>query len=211
MRKSKTRMWIKIFGLSVIGIGLIIGTAYVSKALLLSLEVDNNSYVLRDIAEDLLPVSKTEEKTLFQKPFDDSEVKIHINYYETSDSREDQEKSLILYENTYMPNTGILYGSEKSYDVLAAFDGDVIDVLDDEIFGKIVIVKHNNDLVTKYSSLSSSNVKVGDAIRTGDIIGQSGSNKIASISQNMLLFEVIKNGNNDNPENYYGKTIDEMR
>ena len=120
------------------------------------------------------------------------------------------EKSLILYNNTYMPNTGILYKANESFDVIAVLDGTVIDITADEIMGNIVTVKHSNNLTTIYQSLNEVKVLVGDLLKQGDVIGNSGINKIDSTSENMLLFEVISNGEYIDPENFYQMNPNEL-
>ena len=102
-----------------------------------------------------------------------------------------------------MPNTGVLYASDSPFDVLNVLDGTVEDITADDIMGNIVTIKHSNNLTTIYQSLNEVNVIVGDVLKQGDIIGTSGSNKIKTDSENMLLFEVIYNGTNINPEKFY--------
>lgn len=209
VKKRRLKSWVvtSIFILLIAGlVGLTVG---VSKSIMKSLNVDNNSYVLRDIANYYLPVN-TEIENLIKRPFSDDSVSIHINYYDNSNDDETKMKSLIKYERTYLPNTGVLYGSEKSFDVLSVFEGEVIKVTDDEMFGKTVEIKHKNNLTSKYSSLSSVNVAVGDSVQTGEVIGKSGNNKIVGVSQNMLLCELIYNGEYVNPEKYFNTKIEEM-
>lgn len=209
VKKRRLKSWVvtSIFILLIAGlVGLTVG---VSKSIMKSLNVDNNSYVLRDIANYYLPVN-TEIENLIKRPFSDDSVSIHINYYDNSNDDETKMKSLIKYERTYLPNTGVLYGSEKSFDVLSVFEGEVIKVTDDEMFGKTVEIKHKNNLTSKYSSLSSVNVAVGDNVQTGEVIGKSGNNKIVGVSQNMLLCELIYNGEYVNPEKYFNTKIEEM-
>ena len=53
-----------------------------------------------------------------------------------------------------------------------------------------------------YYSLGEVNVKVGEVLSQGDIIGTSGENNITTQSSN-LLFEVYYNGTLLNPEEFY--------
>ena len=41
-----------------------------------------------------------------------------------------------------MPNTGILYSSNESFDVISVLDGKVEDVKTDNLIGNIVTIKH---------------------------------------------------------------------
>lgn len=210
-RSRRLKEWVNVSILVLFIVGVIGITSYISKSVFMALKVDNNSYVLRDIVDvgTNIPVN-SEVKKVIEMPFNDTTVTVQINFYDTQSRSEDQEKSLILYDNTYMPNTGILYGSTNTFDVLAVYEGTVESVVEDEVFGSIVTVKHNNNLVTKYSSITNVTVKVGDTVNAGEILGTSGINKVTSVTQNMLLFEMIYNGKYVNPANYYEKSLEEM-
>lgn len=210
-RSRRLKEWVNVSILVLFIVGVIGITSYISKSVFMALKVDNNSYVLRDIVDvgTNIPVN-SEVKKVIEMPFNDTTVTVQINFYDTESRNEDQEKSLILYDNTYMPNTGILYGSTNTFDVLAVYEGTVESVVEDEVFGSIVTVKHNNNLVTKYSSITNVTVKVGDTVNAGEILGTSGINKVTSVTQNMLLFEMIYNGKYVNPANYYEKSVEEM-
>ena len=194
----------------VVFVAVIVGVvSLVSKNIFYAMAPDGNSYVLRDIVSyDLPVVSEVEAK--IGKPFNDETVNIQVNFYNLADDSERQEKSLILYDNTYMPSTGILYSSENSFDVLSVASGTVENIEDNEVFGTIITIKHNNNFTTKYSSIKDAQVQVGDTVNAGEIIGTSSVNKVTSVSENMLLFEMIYDGKYVNPEDYYDKVIEEM-
>lgn len=209
-KKRYLKKWIVPTTFVIALISLIGITASISQSIFKRMNIDNNSYVLRDIADGALPVV-SEVKKESVKPYLDEDVQVHIGYYDINSKQEEQEKSLILYEDTYMPNTGILYGCEKKFEVVSIFEGEVISVKKDDVFGNIVEIKHTNNIVSKYSSLSEVTVAEGDTVNAGEVIGNSGNNKVVSVSQNMLLFELLYNGTNVNPEQYYNVRLDEMR
>lgn len=212
IKRSRAKTWILVTLISILGVMLIGGSVVLSNMLFGRIASDNNSYVIDDLMETYLPVNNevTDESKMIQEPFNDETVSIHINFYNYEDERDNQEKSLILYENTYMPNTGILYGTKESFYVLAAYEGEVVDIKTDEVFGTIIEIKHNNSFITKYSSLTNADVEVGDTVNAGEVIGTSGVNKVVSTTQNMLLFEIIYNGEYVNPNNFYNKTLEEI-
>ena len=209
MKSNKVKEIVSVSVLVIAVVGIIGLTSMVSKNIFLSSQSDNQSYVLKDIVSVDLPVVNEVVKKI-ERPFNDESVNIQISFYNIADSKEQQERSLILYDNTYMPSTGVLYSSAKSFDVLAISEGKVEEVLEDETFGTIITIKHNNNLTTKYSSIKDVKVQVGDTVNSGEIIGTSSVNKVSSVSENMLLFEMIYNGEYVNPENYYNKEIKEM-
>ena len=169
----------------------------------------NISYILKDFINTDIPVVNVDNETI-KKPFDNETVTIDIDYYEKDSDEETQQKSIILYENTYMPNTGILYTSEEQFDCLATLDGTVSKISTDELLGNVVEITHSSSLITTYYSIDNLKVTEGQTLKQGDIIGTSGKNNISSTSDNMLLFEVSLNGNNINPENYYQTKIEDL-
>ena len=156
-------------------------------------------------------VPTQEEKKEDQKvmlPFNNEKVKIAKYFYNSEDDSEKQQNSLIYYENTYMPNTGILYESEEIFDVLAVLQGTVKDIKEDEILGKVLTLESNN-VTTIYYTLGEIKVKVGDTVNMGDTIATSGISKIESNKQT-LLFEVYMNVVLTNPETLFEKNISEL-
>ena len=208
-KKLKLKRWvvtsIYIFAISLITVSLM----YVSKTLNANIEGETLSYVFKDFINDDIPViSYTNESII--KPFDSETVEINKNFYDKSSDAETQENSLIYYQNTYMPNTGILYSSNEEFEIKAVLDGNVTNVLEDEILGTHIEITHSNNLVTKYYSVKDVNVIIGSAVKQGDIIAKSGKNNISSDSENMLLFEVENNGINLNPENFYQMNLEDL-
>lgn len=137
------------------------------------------------------------------KPYTNEDVTISKYYYSKEDEETKQQQSLIKYENIYMPNTGILYSSDKEFNVISSLDGKVSNVKEDKILGNIIEIEHSNNIVTIYQSVKNVNVKVGDIVKQGDLIAISGPNKLENEKENCLHFEVYQNGTLINPENFY--------
>ena len=77
--------------------------------------------------------------------------------------------------------------------------------------GTIVEIRHNNELISVYQSLSNVSVKVDDTIIQGQVIGQSGTSNINKDLGNHLHFEIYYQGKILNPENCYNKTPEELQ
>lgn len=169
----------------------------------------NLSYILKDFIDNEVPVAAIKDTEII-KPFDSETVRIDIDFYDKDSDEESQQKSLILYENTYMPNTGILYASDESFDVISTLEGTVSKISQDELLGNVVEITHSSSLITTYYSLDNVKVVEGQTLKQGDIIGTSGKNNISSTSDNMMLFEVSLNGNNIDPETYYQTKIEDL-
>ena len=210
-KKYKLKGWV-VFSVYVISIVTIISSLYLVGKTLQGMIYSNESlsYVYRGLIDDAVPVISTTKNKKIIMPYQDETVKIIKNFYDKDSDNITQENSLILYENTYMPNTGIMYGSDNVFDVLAVLDGTIESVTTDDILGNIITIRHTNNLTTTYESLNNVDVIVGQAVNQGDIIGKSGTNKVDASASSMMLFEVNFNGNNINPSKIYDKEINEL-
>ena len=96
------------------------------------------------------------------------------------------------------------FSAEIGTDVLACFDGTVTSVTTNLLQGTVVEIDHGDGLVSKYGSLDTSvNVKVGDTVKTGDVIGKaSGSATGETTGEGEVHFEVWKDGSAIDPSNY---------
>ncbi len=157
---------------------------------------------------DISVISTTPEKPI--KPFTKEGVTISKSFYKQEDDTENQQKSLIYYQNTYMQNTGILYSSDETFEVLASVDGVVKEVKEDEILGSVVKVEYNTNVTVIYYSLSDVKVTQGMNVKTNDIIGSSGSNKLENEKENCLLFEVYIKGNLVNPIDFFEMNLEDL-
>ena len=155
--------------------------------------------VLQDVST---PVVEEIESKQIVRPYTSSNVKIATYFYDVEDSAEEQQKSLIYFENTYMKNTGVLYQAEETFDCVAVLEGTVLNIKEDDILGNVVEIEHTPNLRTIYYSFGDVNVKVGEVLAQGDLIGTSGENNINDQTSN-LLFEVYYNGTLLNPEEFY--------
>ena len=160
--------------------------------LMSKIEEDHTYHVLEEIEVD---------KPLY--PYVEETVGQHVDYYRSDDDEETQKNSLIYYEKTYMPSTGILYSAEEVFDVYTVLNGEVTDVGEDNILGKYIEVNHGNGVKTLYYSLSETNVTKGTIVDKGDVIGISGSNRIENSLQNNLIFESYIDGKLVDPEDFY--------
>lgn len=210
----KTRLKLKRWATATIYLSLIL-IVFVSMVFI-SNKLDNYygdslnlSYILKDFIDNDTPVANIKNESI-TKPFDKENITTDIDFYDKEADEESQQKSLILYENTYMPNTGILYTSEEQFDVLSTLDGKITKISKDELLGNVVEITHSNTLTTTYYSIDNVKVKENQTIKQGEVIGTSGKNNISSTSDNMMLFEVSLNGNNIDPENYYQMKLEDL-
>ena len=183
-------------------------TVFISRNTLIGTKNDDTVYVTGSILDSYVPVMNLD--TVIMKPYSSTEVTIGKDYYNYDDDATNQAKSIIFYENTYMQNSGVDYVSENVFDVQAILDGEVIEVKKEELLGNIVTIRHDNDIVSVYQSLSEVNVENGEQVSQGQIIGKSGTSNLNKDLKNHLHFELMIQGQVKDPENYFDKKIKEI-
>jgi stage II sporulation protein Q len=169
------------------------------------------TYNSSDIAGKENPaVEVNKQMENFQMPVKDAEqVVIEKKFYDFSGKKADQEAALVVYKNTYVPNTGIDIGMKdgKSFDVVAAMSGNVTKVQEDSLLGNVIEIDHGNGVVTQYESVKDMKVKVGDQIDQGQVIAEAGQSLFNEKAGTHVHFEIRKDGVAVNPQNYFNKPL----
>lgn len=160
--------------------------------------------------EDTTPVVKT-ETNIIVKPYISDSVKVGRYFYDFESDEKKQENSLILYEDTYMQNNGVDYVDNKNFDVVAILDGEIISIEDSEVYGKVVTIKHNDNLKSVYSNIDGVLVTVGYKIHQGEIFAMSAKPKLQSDYESMLHFEVFYKESAIDPENMYTMSVSDFQ
>lgn len=160
--------------------------------------------------EDTTPVVKTDTNTIV-KPYIAESVKVGRYFYDFESDEKKQENSLILYEDTYMQNNGVDYVDSKNFDVVAILDGEVISIEDSEVYGKVVTIKHNDNLKSVYSNVDGVLVSVGYKVHQGEIFAMSAKPKLKSDYESMLHFEVFYKESAIDPENMYTLSVSDFQ
>lgn len=172
---------------------------------------DNYDYSLKETfmeEDEIVPVVNTATEII--RPYLADNVTIGKYFYDFEATEEKQESALILYENTYMQNSGVDYVSETPFDVLSVLDGEVIKVETDSTLGNIVKIQHENDFISVYQGIDNVTLKEGSKIAQGEIIGTSGTSKLNSDYTTSLHFEIYYKGAMMDPENFYTINLQEI-
>lgn len=116
------------------------------------------------------------------------------------------EYSKTLDEWTEHP--GIDIEAQEGSDVKACFDGTVIDLGEDPLYGKYVVIDHGDGYISKYYNLKDlKDIQIGDIVRQGEKIGEVGtSSNIEYMDPPHLHFEILYNGENQNPLKFLPQT-----
>ncbi|TMW72187.1 M23 family metallopeptidase [Alteribacter natronophilus] len=153
--------------------------------------------------DDAVPVAVQNE--VFEMPvLDESEVSVVGNFYSNEDSAEEQVEALIQYNNYYYQNKGVDLASDngESFDVSAAMSGTVVKAEEDALFGQVVHVEHDDDILSIYQSLEGVLVEEGQTVKQGDVMARAGRNLFNSEAGVHLHFEIRKNDVPVNPLEY---------
>jgi murein DD-endopeptidase MepM/ murein hydrolase activator NlpD len=163
----------------------------------------------QDVMEVLLPEDDYVEDDVDDLEFEEEEE------VEDSDFVEKEDISIILpldgkiiteytsdslvYSETlesWIGHGAIDIGGKEGDVVKAAADGIVKEVYEDQLWGIVIVIEHNEDLKTRYSNLATKEmVTVGSQVRKGDHISKVGkTGKIEMLMEAHLHFEVMKNG-----------------
>jgi len=210
MYQKKLKPFVLPLIYGVIMISLITSLFFLRRALDQSVfdeEAEDFMFVINILDEEMAVIGS--DKVII-RPYNDEQVKIIKYFYDYQAEAERQEKSLIYHEHTYMQNSGVDYGGVENFEVVVILDGEVINVNEDNLLGQIVEVRHNNDLISIYQSLSETNVKKGDNLNQGQVIGKSGASNIAADLKDHLHFEILYKGKVVDPETFYDKTIKDL-
>lgn len=100
---------------------------------------------------------------------------------------------------------GIDFAAKEGEEVLTTADGVVVEAMFDkeQKKGNYILVKHSEVYSTFYSHLKTISVKVGDVLKAGQVIGFVGNTGVSTGPH--LHYEVHKNGERVNPEDYLPK------
>ncbi len=88
--------------------------------------------------------------------------------------------------------------------VLAAGDGKVVSVTQDDLYGTTVVIEHAEGIKTTYSNLADTpTVAAGDMVRGGDVIGSVGKTALCEIGQGSHMhFAMSRDGASVDPTTY---------
>ena len=108
--------------------------------------IDDATYVNKVILDKDKPVVSTND--IISRPYVASNISIARTFYNYLDNEENQSNSLVYYQGTYLPNSGVDYKSDEIFDVVAVYDGKVTRVSENTLLGKMIEITHDNNLIS---------------------------------------------------------------
>lgn len=202
--QRKSWFWPVIYsGIAIVFVGMIWGTsALISKD---SPSVTDGALDGKTEGGNLI-VETTAPKEVIKYPFAEElleEVAIVQGYYDIEADAATREKALLVYNQSYVTNTGISISiGDKPFEVVAAMSGVVEEVNTDVFKGDEVIITHADGKKTVYSSVTGILVNKGDEVSQGDAIASASSNEWNPSAGTHLHFEVLEKDEPVNPGSY---------
>lgn len=145
-----------------------------------------------------------------QPPVDDKPIDTSTKYeFIVPMASVDVLNDYTFYHNVTLNNwhfhTGLDFAGEEGTNVLACLDGTVESiVLDDILDGNVITLSHENGIKTVYKFIDiDENLKVGDSVSRGDVIGKISKPNGSEYKDGAHLhFEILKGGESVDPEEY---------
>jgi stage II sporulation protein Q len=173
---------------------------------------ENKQNVTSENNEPSIEVNNSLETFSIPMAEADSAV-IKKEFYDVNGDTKQQEASLVVYNNTYQPNTGVDYAMKdgKGFEVTAAMSGKVKSVQEDALLGNLVVIEHEKGVETHYSSVKDIKVKEGDNVKQGETVAAGGTSAINEEAGTHVHFEVRKDNIAVNPLEYLDKPISSLK
>lgn len=133
-------------------------------------------------------------------------------YFDTSLAATELVSAVINTGSMMIESKGVSYAKSDntSFNVYNIYPGTVEKVSYDELEGNIVTIKHSDNVVSIYSSLSSVAIKEGDTLAANTLIGVAGSSILDNESGVHVHLEIVVDDIYINPTLAFGKEITEV-
>lgn len=140
------------------------------------------------------------------------EYEVVRTFYDPSLSDEELVSAIIMTGSYMVESKGMSYSKSDNsvFDVCSIYDGIVISVEEDELNGTTIVIKHSDEIVGIYSSLSDVNLKTNDEVKVGQVIGKASTSLFDVEAGVHVHLEVKMNNKYVNPTTLFGKELTEL-
>lgn len=107
--------------------------------------------------------------------------------------------------NVMKDHNGLDFSAPKGTPVYATGDGTVTMAHSSSSYGRVIYIDHGHGYETRYAHLSSFDVRPGDKVKRGQVIGQVGNTGTSQSSH--LHYEVLYQGQHVNPINFFQRDL----
>ena len=137
------------------------------------------------------------------------ETKIEVQFIKPVEGEIIKEFAMtsLTYSNTlqeWITHRGIDIKADRDTEIKSIADGTVKSIKNDPRYGTSIIISHNDGFESVYASLNSTkDLKEGDTIKQGQVIGNIGNSAVFEVLDGPHLhFEMLKDAEYVNPEIY---------
>ncbi|MGM9971831.1 MAG: peptidoglycan DD-metalloendopeptidase family protein [Anaeroplasmataceae bacterium] len=122
------------------------------------------------------------------------------------------ESAFIETDTTMKESKGVSYSgvNNESLNVVTVLPGKVIDIDETELYGNVVTIEHSDSIISRYRSLSSVSVNIGDELQENEVIGITGESLYDTLAKNHVHVELLSNGNYIDITKTIGKEASEV-
>lgn len=158
---------------------------------------DANEEPVTDVDDDVSDVPYNEEE-----PSEPAEEKPTFVLPITGNISKGYSDTALQYSATYGDmrlHTGVDILCDAGSNIKSAGSGTVKSVVDDANYGRIITIEHSGGITVKYCGMGSVNVKEGDKVAAGDVIGTSGEIPCECADNPHIHIEVTVDGSSTSP------------
>ena len=168
--------------------------------------VDDGTKPVEELPDPVLPI-----KEKFILPVQSDYVVVRTFF--DKDKADNELVDAVIVDNLILVESkGISYAMEddKEFDVVAIYDGVVTDIINDELEGSTITIKHSDDVYSVYSSLANVKVIVGSIVEGGSKIATSSSSTSDIAAGVHVHLQVKVNDKYVDPTLVYGAYLDSL-
>lgn len=165
-----------------------------------------------EMGEEAVAVATQTVEQMVWPAEDPINVQVKMEFFDDTSTEDAMAESLITFQGEYWPHNGIdiVAKDKKAFTAVAALSGEVVRADKDPVMGYVVELKHENGLITTYSSLKDVTVKKGDKISQGTPLGTADRNVFEKDHGIHLHFEVRKDDIPLNPNAFFGQDVNQV-
>lgn len=99
----------------------------------------------------------------------------------------------------WVTHNGVDFAAKEGDEVKAAADGEISAIFKDALWGDVIEITHDGNIVTRYCGLTADSVAEGQSVQAGDVIGTISVVPAEVLDPSHLHMEVLVNGTYTDP------------
>ncbi len=108
----------------------------------------------------------------------------------------------------WVTHNGVDFAAAEGDDVKSSADGKVISIRQDALWGDVIEIQHDGNIVTRYCGVAAASVAEGQSVKAGDVIGKISSIPAEVLDAPHLHMEVMVNKTYTDPLTLiHGETV----